>query len=87
VEEALDDIENDPGKDKLWNLIARTLNLICDHPESQQARRSMLRRPDGFAWLVELREPSETVNYAIIWSEAPQGLARFHYVGQWPPPH
>lgn len=85
VGEALDEIEADDQSAPLWNSIVEVLNMICDHPESPQARRYALRSPGGSTvWSVPVPAPKEDRNWVIHW--APDGGdAAITYVGPWPP--
>jgi hypothetical protein len=84
VEGDLDRIMDDPGKDKLYGRIVETLNLICDEPDSSTARRHVLQHPDGPIWRVPVRGTGEDQDYVVLWATNGQ-LARFLYVGVWPP--
>ncbi len=85
VAEQLDDIENDPQRTRLWNEVVRTLNKICDEPETAASRRYELR--NGLSqpvWRVPIPSGSEKENYSLLWSQdGPDAV--IHYVGPWPP--
>jgi len=40
----LDKIQHDPSRQALWNAICDAIDLICDHPDSAEARREAVRR-------------------------------------------
>lgn len=85
VDEALDRIENDPKRQGLWREVVRTLNLICEQPEGQHARRFEIRHPNGSpVWRVPVPSGQEDENYSILWNPAGPD-AVIHYVGVWPP--
>ena len=68
--EALDRIEADPSRWRLWDAIADVIDLICDHPESAGARRERVRifqRKDLAVWKVPIRAPWEDQDWSLIW--------------------
>ena len=41
----LDKIEHDPSRRALWNAICDAIDLVCDQPDSAEARREAIRLP------------------------------------------
>lgn len=83
----LDRIEADPARTDLWEQIVRTLNMICQEPDSETARRFRIQSPTGrILWRVPIRSGRETQNWTILWEQAGDEDAVIHYVGEWPPP-
>ena len=77
----LDKIENDPTRHALWNAICNAIDLICDHPDSAEARREAIRMPSGrTVWQVPIRCYVEDENWVLLWR--PEGPdATIVYVG------
>jgi hypothetical protein len=64
----LDKIESDPGRRPLWNPICDAIDLVCDHPESAEARREALRLPSGATvWQVPIRCRVEDDDWVLLW--------------------
>ncbi len=85
VEKALDEIEQDPERQQLWDEIVRTLHQICETPDTAEVRRH--RMSAGLfspVWRVPVLSGREQQNYAVIWSPD-RNDALIHYVGAWPP--
>ncbi|NEE03120.1 hypothetical protein [Phytoactinopolyspora halotolerans] len=52
----LDGEESDPARSQPWNAICDAIDLICDRPDSAEARRTALRTRDGnTVWQVAVR--------------------------------
>ena len=63
----LDQIEQDPTRVRLWNAICDAVDLICDQPESGEARQHVWRRRDGgLVWQIPLRDTGDD-DWAILW--------------------
>ncbi|MBT8227023.1 MAG: hypothetical protein HKP61_01390 [Dactylosporangium sp.] len=77
----LDAIEKDPTRQALWNAICDVIDLICDHPDSAEARREAIRMPSGrTVWQVPIRCHLEDDNWVLLWK--PEGPdATIVYVG------
>jgi hypothetical protein len=77
----LDKIENDPTRRALWNAICDAIDLICDHPDSGEARRDELNTTHSkTVWQVPIRCPIEDDNWVLLWY--PDGPdAKIVYVG------
>jgi hypothetical protein len=72
---ALDDLER--GADaRLLDAVADTLDLICDHGDSAEARRTLLRVGDASVWRVAVRGTDWVV---LWWPFADE--ARIYYIG------
>ena len=66
----LDRIEHDPTRQPLWNAICDAIDLICDHPDSAEARREAVRTPGGFkVWQVPIRCRTEDDDWVLLWHE------------------
>jgi len=64
----LDKIEHDPTRRPLWNAICDAVDLICDHPDSAEARREALRLPSGATvWQVPIRCYVEDDDWVLLW--------------------
>lgn len=85
VSRLLDRLEADNSKDQLWRAIVKCLHLICDEPESKEARERQIRTGNGDIFnFVGVWAPQETEDWCILW--APDGdEAVFVYIGTWPP--
>lgn len=77
----LDQVEHDPGRRALWDAICDAIDLVCDHPDSAEARREALRLPSGATvWQVPIRCRLEDDDWVLLW--APDGDdAVITYVG------
>lgn len=86
VDQALDEIENDPERAKLWDSVVDTLTMICQESGSSFARRYQMAMafPGHVIWRVPVPSGSEDRNYSVLWSQD-GGDAVIHYVGPWPP--
>lgn len=68
AERALDLIEADPGRRKLWNAICDAIDLVCDQPDSAEARREALRTPGGNTiWRVPIRYFDDDQDWVLLW--------------------
>jgi hypothetical protein len=66
----LDKIEHDPGRRALWNAICDAIDLVCDHPESAEARREAIRLPSGATlWQVPIRCYVEDDDWVLLWHQ------------------
>jgi hypothetical protein len=64
----LDGIESDPDRRALWNAICDVIDLICDRPDSAEARREAIRIPSGVTvWQVPIRWPVEDDDWVLLW--------------------
>ncbi len=77
----LDKIEFDAGRRPLWNAICDAIDLVCDQPDSAEARREALRLPSGATvWQVPIRCRVEDDDWVLLWF--PDGAdAVIAYVG------
>jgi hypothetical protein len=64
----LDKIENDSSRRPLWNAICDAIDLVCDHPESAEARREAILLPSGVTlWQVPIRCYVEDDDWVLLW--------------------
>jgi hypothetical protein len=85
VGEQLDAIEFDDSKRQLWNVVADTINLILDNPDSREARQNpMISSTGATIWRVSLKGTGEDQNWSVMWGEIKPG-PQIVYVGPWPP--
>ena len=64
----LEKIEHDTTRERLWEAICDAIDLICDYPESGQARRqAWRRRAGGPVWQVALRNTGEDEDWVVLW--------------------
>jgi hypothetical protein len=81
----LDKLEHDPSRRVLWDAICDAIDLVCDHPDSAEARRQALSLPSGErVWLVPIDSRREDENWALLWRRVGDDAA-IHSVGPWPP--
>lgn len=81
VAATLDKIESDPGRRPLWNAICDAIDLVCEHPDSAQARREAVRivGTDATLWQVRIRRVEDD-DWVMLWF--PDGLdASIEYIG------
>jgi hypothetical protein len=64
---ALDGIEGDPSRSKLWESIRDAIDLVCDHPTSARARAVALRVDEVTFWQVRIPAPGEDQPWRLIW--------------------
>lgn len=65
---ALDKVENDTSRRALWNAICDAIDLVCDNPESAEARREAIRLPSGATvWQVSIRCYLEDDDWVLVW--------------------
>lgn len=84
AETVLDRIEKDLERDRLWDAICDVLHMICEHPESSDARRERVRvlRGQGLVvWKVPVRAPTEAADWVVLWYRD-GGNAVILYVGE-----
>lgn len=68
VDLILNKIEADPSRWALWNAICDTIDLICDRPDTAEARREVLRLPSGTTvWQVPIHCYIEDDNWVLLW--------------------
>jgi hypothetical protein len=68
VTPVLDKIEHDPTRRALWNAICDAIDLVCDHPDSAEARREALRLPSGTTvWQVPIHCYIEDDDWVLLW--------------------
>lgn len=81
----LDQIDQDPSRDALWRAICTALNLICDAPDSAEARVDEIRLfAAGIVyWGIPLRVQAEDQDWVIYWHRQ-DDLALIAYVGPKP---
>jgi hypothetical protein len=67
----LDQIEKDPTRRALWNAICDVIDLVCDHPDSAEARRERLiiGKSDVVVWQVPIRCRVEDEDWVLLWSQ------------------
>lgn len=64
----LDKIESDPTRRPLWNAICDAIDLVCDRPDSAEARREALRLPSGATvWQVPIRCRLDDDDWVLLW--------------------
>jgi hypothetical protein len=86
VNEALDRVEFNEERAKLWDSIVAAIQMVCDNPGSKVARRYSLPIPNGTTiWRVPIPAPGEDQRWSMLWEER-AGTALIHYIGVWPPP-
>jgi len=69
VVEVLDKIEYDPGRKALWNAICDAIDLVCDQPDSAEARKDGLALPSSGTkmWMVPIRCSVEDDDWVLVW--------------------
>jgi hypothetical protein len=78
---ALDKIEKDRIRRKLWNAICDAIDLVCDRPDSAEARLEAVRLPSGLTiWQIPIRCPVEEDNWVLLWHRDGEE-AVIHYIG------
>lgn len=77
----LDKLEHDASRRPLWDAICDAVDLVCDHPDSAEARRDVLQTLDGRTiWQVPVRCRTEDDDWVMLWY--PDGIdARIAYIG------
>jgi len=66
----LDKIENDPSRKALWNAICDAIDLVCDQPDSAEARREAILLPSGVTlWQVPIRCYLEDDDWVLLWHQ------------------
>lgn len=64
--------------DQLWDAIVDTIELICDSPDSREARRSQLRGAGGKPyWKVPVRTGDD---WCVLWWPRDE-FADIYYIG------
>lgn len=64
----LDAIEKDESRQALWNAICDAVDLVCDQPDSAEARRGAIRVPSGHTlWQVPIRCYLENDDWVLLW--------------------
>jgi hypothetical protein len=64
----LDKIENDLSRRALWNAICDAIDLVCDRPDSAEARREAIRLPSGATlWQVPIHCYIEDDDWVLLW--------------------
>lgn len=77
---ALDQVENDPLADALWNALCDAIDLITDHPGSAAARRIALRTVAGTAvWQVSVRTRAD--DWRILWHQTENDEVLIAFIG------
>jgi hypothetical protein len=78
---ALDKIETDPDRRALWNAICDAIDLVCDHPDSAEARREAIRLDSGTTlWQVPIHCYLEDDDWVLLWCPD-GGDAVIFYIG------
>ncbi len=83
AEAALDAIEKDPDRWRLWDAVCDTLHRICAEPGSAEVKRDGLRLFDpkgAVAWRAPVWCPSEDRDWEVLWYQD-GGNAVILYVG------
>ena len=76
----LDKIQHDPSRQALWNAICNAIDLVCDHPDSAEARREAVRTPRFTMWQVPIKCRTEDDDWVLLWR--PNGTdAEILYIG------
>jgi hypothetical protein len=66
----LDKIEHDADRRPLWDAICDAIDLVCDRPESAEARREAIRLPSGATvWQVPIRCHLEDDDWVLLWQQ------------------
>ena len=64
----LDKVEHDASRRQLWNAICDAIDLICERPDSAEARREAIRLPSGATiWQVPIRCYVEDDDWVLLW--------------------
>ncbi len=95
VAEVLDQIEGDAGRRELWDAVQDAIDLVCDLPDSREARMRAIRvyddpsREPYTVYGVDVRTREE--NWILLW-RPDKGLdgddvALFVYLGDYTIPH
>ena len=77
---AVKQIEEDPARGALWDAICDVIELICDHPDSAEARREQVRTAQGVLRQVPVRCYVEDDDWVVLWRPAGE-IAEIHYIG------
>ncbi len=66
---ALNRIEHDPSRKKLWNAICDAIDLVCDRPDSAEARKEAmhLHGRSLTVWKVPVSTPWEDRDWVLLW--------------------
>lgn len=69
VVQILDEIEEDPDRRPLWNAICDAIDLVCDRPTSEDAKREAVRHVFDIdaVWQVPIRCYIEDENWVMLW--------------------
>lgn len=80
---ALRAIETDPDRRPLRDAIYDVIDLVCDQPESAQARRHLFPMPSGAVVRVQrVRCQAENDDYVLVWHpDHVNGEAVILYIG------
>jgi hypothetical protein len=76
----LDQIEHDPSRRALWNAICDAIDLVCDHPDSAEARREAIRTLSQPVWQVPIRCRVEDDDW-VMWWRPVKSEAHIYYIG------
>jgi len=76
----LDQIEPDLSRKALWNAICDAIDLVCDHPESAEARRESIRTLGQQVWQVPIRCRTEDDDW-VLWWRPEKSEAHIFYIG------
>src|SRR5262249_35848329 len=80
TQQEVDKIQHDPNRQALWNAICDAIDLVCDHPDSAEARRETVRTPRYTMWQVPIRCRTEDDDWVLLWR--PNGsTAEILYIG------
>jgi hypothetical protein len=81
AERVLAEVEADLEREALCDAVWDTIDFVCQHPDSAQARRRALRTPAGHTvWLVPVPNRHRDNPWVLLWQ--PQGeVALIAYVG------
>jgi hypothetical protein len=75
------ELESDPDRDDLLDAVWDTIDFVCQHSNSAQARRRAMRTPGGHSvWLVPVPNRHREDPWVLLWQ--PQGDdALIAYIG------
>jgi hypothetical protein len=77
---ALHKIEHDRSRRPLWNAICDAVDLICERPDSAEARLEAVRLPSGLTiWQIPIRCRVED-DWVLLWHRDGDD-AVIHYIG------